>query len=258
MYDPIGDLFSNGATVYSRREHYPPVPAREHPDWYDADTAAVGTWPTNPTVETMGSWTPEALFEEVFVEQARPFGDGPAGACIDVPAVSRHRRRPGRVARPWNQIVASAVGGLSAVTVAAVCLLGWIFSYDPLHDLACGRVPQGLAALWPLIIYGPWFVSCLSAIRAAIDGRPLRHSWIVMIVFSSGAAALCIANASHTALSMLVAGLPPITAMVSLHQLVRQLDRGDQGEHPIRPRLRGAPTAQVRTHVRRRGRGSGR
>ena len=186
----------------------------------------MGTWPADPTLETMGSWTPQ----DVLVEQARPFGDGLMGARLDAAVIPSHRRRPGDGPRPWNQIAASVVGVLSAVTVVALCLLGWILSYDPPHDLACSRVPRGLSALWPLVIYGPWFISCLSAIRAVLEGRPLRHSWIMMIVFSCGAAGLCIAGSSPTALDTLVAGLPPITALVCPHQLVRQLDRSGQSE----------------------------
>ena len=263
MYDPIGDFFTHGATVYGRRGPHPSATVREQPAWHEPPPAPagpwppapvgawppvpvgvwpadpVGVWPADPTAETTGTWTPVDVFEDAYTDHAGPFADPPTRVQGDAPPVPRHRRRPGRVARPWKQILASAVGALSAVTVAGVCLLGWVFSYNPLHDLACSRMPRGLSALWPLVIYGPWFVSCLSAVLAALDGRPLRHSWIVMTVFSSGAAALCIAATSHTALNMLVAGLPPITALVSLHQLVRQLDRSDRGER------RGAPAIAV-------------
>jgi hypothetical protein len=233
MYDPIGDFFSPyGATADGRSGHRPPTAAGEQRGWDDPGPA-LDTWPCKPTVETMGPWEPDVL-EDVLVEQAQPFGDGPADAFVDARVVPRHRRRPGRAARPWNQIIGSAVGGLSAVTVATVCALGWVLSYDPLHDLACSRVPRGLSALWPLVIYGPWLVSCLSAVRAALDGRWVRQSWIVMILFSSGAAGLCIAT-SHTVLGMLVAGLPPITALVTLHQLVHQLHADQRGRRQTDP-----------------------
>ncbi|GAA1239997.1 hypothetical protein GCM10009665_33590 [Kitasatospora nipponensis] len=232
MYDPIGDFFPTyGATVYARQERPPQVMVGEEPTWYEAGPTPVGPWPTNAAVGAMGPWTQADVFEDVFVERTGPFEDEPAPAHAEAPVIRRHRRRPDQTPRPWDQIVACAVGGLSAVMVAAVCLLGWVLSYNPLHDLARSQVPRGLSVLWPLVIYGPWFISCLSAVRAALDGRQLRHSWIVMIVFSIGAAGLCIATSAHAPLNMLVAGLPPLAGLISLHQLVRQLDQGRRGEH---------------------------
>lgn len=114
-----------------------------------------------------------------------------------------------------------------------MCLLGWTFSYDPLRDLALTRVPQGLSQLWPLIIYGPWLVGCLSVLRAALDGRRPVHSWVVVVVFSSMATGLCVADVSRTVPDVIVAGLPPITAVVSLHQLVRQLLAGKATHRPV-------------------------
>ncbi|MFB7665012.1 DUF2637 domain-containing protein [Kitasatospora sp. NPDC056138] len=113
-----------------------------------------------------------------------------------------------------------------------MCLLGWTLSYHPLQDLAFSRVPHGLSRLWPLIVYGPWIVGCLSVLRAALDGRRLLHSWVVVVLFSSVATGLCIADVSWTVPDVIVAGLPPVTAVVSLHQLVRQLTSGKGAHRP--------------------------
>ncbi|MFF1871655.1 DUF2637 domain-containing protein [Streptomyces sp. CB03911] len=109
------------------------------------------------------------------------------------------------------------------MAVTAVCLVGWTLSYEPLRDLAFARGPRGLAQLWPVIVYGPWLVGCLSVLRAALDGRRVAHSWAVVVMFSIVATALCVADVSRALPDMVVAGLPPITGAISLHQLVRQL-----------------------------------
>ncbi|WP_198045439.1 DUF2637 domain-containing protein [Kitasatospora mediocidica] len=120
-------------------------------------------------------------------------------------------------------MIGSLFGALTAVTVAAVCVLGWAFSYDPLWALAYSRVPRALSQLWPVIVYGPWLAGCLSVLRAALHGRQPLHSWVVVVLFSTLATGLCVADVSRTLPDLVVAGLPPLTAVISLHQLVRQL-----------------------------------
>ncbi|MFE0462616.1 DUF2637 domain-containing protein [Kitasatospora sp. NPDC058965] len=154
------------------------------------------------------------------LDRPDPARDAPARPA---PAASRHRRRSRFTAPPWPALVSSMFGALTAVTVTAVCALGWALSYDPLRDLALSRVPRGLSQLWPVVVYGPWLAGCLSVLRAALHGRPPVHSWVVVVVFSSLATGLCVADVSWTVASVVVAGLPPLTAVVSLHQLVRQL-----------------------------------
>jgi hypothetical protein len=130
-------------------------------------------------------------------------------------------------------VISSLFGVLTAVTVIAVCVLGWTLSYDPLQDLAFTRVPRGLSQLWPVIIYGPWLVGCLSVLRAALHGRQPIHSWAVVILFSALATGLCVADVSRTASNLIVAGLPPLTAVISLHQLVRQLFTAPGARRPL-------------------------
>ncbi|MFI9271097.1 DUF2637 domain-containing protein [Kitasatospora sp. NPDC052896] len=208
MYDPRGEFLPpHGGTVQFDPEDLYPY----------------------PTIEALGAWDPDGLG---FVPRPRtPVDDpGPSAAGPAVPSVPRHRRRARLFTATWSQVLGSLFGVLTAVTVIAVCVLGWLLSYDPLRDLAFTRVPRGLSQLWPLIVYGPWLVGCLSVLRAALDGRRPMHSWVVVVVFSTVATGLCVADVSHTAPDVIVAGLPPITAVVSLHQLVRQLLAG-KGTH---------------------------
>ncbi|MFJ6212740.1 DUF2637 domain-containing protein [Streptomyces sp. NPDC092296] len=145
--------------------------------------------------------------------------------------VPHRRRRPRPPLASWNQLTSSVFAVLTVCTVTAVSVLGWIFSYEPLRRLAAAHVGSGLAALWPVIIYGPWFVASLSILRAALDRRRIAHSWVVLGLFSGLAAGLCVASAAETLSNMIVAGLPPITAVVSFHQLVRQLTATRRARH---------------------------
>ncbi|GAA2228821.1 MULTISPECIES: DUF2637 domain-containing protein [Kitasatospora] len=235
MYDPMGEFFpSYGATVYCGPEDHPVADAYEQGGWYGG-VAAGGAGAPYPTVEAMGSWDPEGLFVPHPRVPADEFGTVVAESAVA--PVPRHRRRDHPPAATWSQILSSLFGVLTAVTVTAMCLLGWALSYHPLQDLAESRVPHGLSQLWPLIVYGPWIVGCLSVLRAALDGRRPVHSWVVVVVFSSVATGLCVADVAPTLPDVIVAGLPPITALVSLHQLVRQLTSGKGAHRPTYRRL---------------------
>jgi hypothetical protein len=152
-----------------------------------------------------------------------------------------HRRPAHRPGRP--SVFASLIEAATALIATAVCALGYLLSYGPLHHLAEPRVPQSLAQPWPVVIYGPWLAACLSLLRGALDGRRVVHSWCVVVVFSSVATVLCVADVPRTAVDTVVAGLPPITAAVALHQLVRQLRMG---------RGQRRPAARIRRHRGRR------
>ncbi|MDH6130695.1 hypothetical protein P3T37_000062 [Kitasatospora sp. MAA4] len=168
----------------------------------------------NPVAESAVGWEAEA----VFVPHPRLPVDQPVPIMAGTP---RRRRQPPRSA--WPEVIGSLFGALTAVTVTAVCVLGWAFSYDPLRALAYSRVPHALSQLWPVIVYGPWLAGCLSVLRAALHGRQPVHSWAVVVLFSTLASGLCVADVSQTLPDLVVTGLPPLTAVISLHQLVRQL-----------------------------------
>ncbi|WP_165845447.1 DUF2637 domain-containing protein [Streptacidiphilus pinicola] len=161
------------------------------------------------------------------------------GTIPEEPSRRSHRRQAKRPNRPT--VVCSLIEGATALIATAVCALGYLLSYGPLHHLAEPRVPQSLAQPWPVVIYGPWLAACLSLLRAALDGRRVVHSWCVVVAFSSVATVLCIADVPRTTVDTVVAGLPPITAAVALHQLVRQLrmSRGQRRQASRARRHRG-------------------
>ncbi|WP_280702755.1 DUF2637 domain-containing protein [Kitasatospora sp. GP82] len=123
----------------------------------------------------------------------------------------------------WPQVVGALARLLTVLTVTSVCLLGGMLSYDPLRDLSLSRVPPGVAHLWPAVVYGPWLAGSLSILRAAMGGRRIAHAWVVVVVFSAVATALCIAHTAPTMPDLIIAGLPPFTSLTALHQLVRQI-----------------------------------
>ncbi|MER6302740.1 DUF2637 domain-containing protein [Kitasatospora sp. NPDC001539] len=235
MYDRVTDLLGGygghgygepgGGAWTGAGDHEASRPAD---DWYGegfthALSAAYGDAQAfHSIVTSAGGWGTEAPFvppPRAPVDPPDPTGTGrPAG-----PPASRHRRRSPFPRPAWPQLISSLIGVLTAVTVIAACALGWVFSYGPLQEMAFPRVPCGLSPLWPVVVYGPWLAGCLSVLRAVQHGRQPFHSWVVVVLFSGIAAALCVADVSWTPSAVVVAGLPPLTGVISLHQLVRQL-----------------------------------
>ncbi|MFC9330839.1 DUF2637 domain-containing protein [Kitasatospora sp. NPDC057015] len=213
-FDPTGGYFpSYGAVPYASTGSTPQGTPYGQGRWDDGSPMSGGI--RTPNAEAYAAWE----VGEVFVPHPR----APAVGTDDAPPARSSRRRPGPPRPPWPQALGSLLGLLTAVAVTAVCLVGWTLSYDPLRDLAFARGPRGLAQLWPVIVYGPWLVGSLSVLRAALDGRRVAHSWAVVVMFSVVATVLCVADVSRALPDMVVAGLPPITGAISLHQLVRQL-----------------------------------
>ena len=147
-----------------------------------------------------------------------------------------HRRRPRRFTLalrrikrladgpvPWLKLISLLMAALTAVIVAVVGALSGVISYDPLRRLAVPGQSGALAEWWPLLVYGPWLVASLSILRAAVHRRRAAHSWLVVVVFSAIAVYMCVAHVGHSPVRLAVAGLPPITALVCFHQLVRQI-----------------------------------
>ncbi|MCQ4042254.1 DUF2637 domain-containing protein [Streptantibioticus rubrisoli] len=167
-----------------------------------------------------------------------------------IPRQRGARRRPGRLIRlvqqlrakcpkpfPWLRVFSLVIAAATAAIVAMLSVLGGVISYDPLRRLASPDAPEGVVALWPLLVYGPWMVGSLSILRAAVHRRRAGHSWAVVVMFSAIAVYLCVAHAPRTVLGMAVAGLPPVTALVSFHQLVRQITLTNPPRHAL-PRQR--------------------
>ncbi|MBB4925342.1 DUF2637 domain-containing protein [Kitasatospora kifunensis] len=235
MYDQAGEFsLRYGAAPYGILDDLAAAALYEPGGRYDGDTARRGLRLGFPATDGHDGWgteeiplpRPRSPLDDTTLHSAGPHSAGLDSTDLGAPLTPRRRRRPQPTVVSWPLLIGEAFGVLTAVTVTAVCVLGGMLSYDPLRDLAQSRVPHGLSHLWPVIVYGPWLVGCLSVLRAALEGRRPVHSWAVVVIFSSVATGLCISDACQTYLSVLdivVAGLPPITAAVSLHQLVRQL-----------------------------------
>ncbi|MEU4897341.1 DUF2637 domain-containing protein [Streptomyces sp. NPDC044780] len=139
---------------------------------------------------------------------------------------------------PWLHVISLLFAAVTTVIVAMLSVLGGMISYRPLRYLASPSTSESMAAWWPLLVYGPWLVASLSVLRAALHRRGAAHSWAVVVLFSTIAVFLCVAHAPKNAPSMAVAGLPPVAALVSFHQLVRQITLTSPPRHAL-PRTRG-------------------
>ncbi|WEO96592.1 DUF2637 domain-containing protein [Streptomyces sp. FXJ1.172] len=139
----------------------------------------------------------------------------------------RNRRRHHAESR-WtrdNQRGAHVTILIATISVCAVCMLGWSFSYSyaQLRATASSVLPMRLAQWWPLTVYGPWLVAALSILRATVQSRSARRSWCVLLGASAMAVALCVSHSSHSLLSLVIFGIPPITALVCFWEIVGQV-----------------------------------
>jgi hypothetical protein len=210
-HDPTAEPWT--VSFHRRRDRN----AEQRDGWHDQAPAPGGLQGFTPEGEAAEAWDSD----EVFVPRPRAPVDGPAPVTAHLrPSGHRRARRP---LTAWPHVLGSLFGVLMALTATAVCLLGWTFSYGPLRDIALTRAPHELSPLWPVIVDGPWLAGCLSVLRAALQGRRPVHSWIVVVVFTGLSAGLCVADVPRTVCDIIVAGLPPVTAGVCVHQLTRQL-----------------------------------
>lgn len=193
-----------------------------------------------------GSWEFDEDLAQL-LQSAAPESDVVREPVVVRPRVSRRRRRrwwaealaaAERLSRvPWLKLLSLLIAAATAVIVAMVSVLGGVIAYDPLRRLAAPAHPGELAGWWPLLVYGPWLVASLSIVRAAVHRRTAAHSWLVVVLFSAIAVYLCVAHTARTVTGMAVAGLPPVTALVSFHQLVRQITLNSPTRQPAsRPR----------------------
>ncbi|MEU6666591.1 DUF2637 domain-containing protein [Streptomyces sp. NPDC046727] len=125
---------------------------------------------------------------------------------------------------------------IATVSLCAVCMLGWsvCYSYGQLRGIACSVLPPRLAQYWPMTVYGPWFVAALSVLRATAQRRSARRSWGIVVAASAMAVALCVSHSSHALLSLVIVGIPPVTALVCFWELVGQLPPRSRPRHATR------------------------
>ncbi|WP_307835317.1 DUF2637 domain-containing protein [Streptomyces adelaidensis] len=129
------------------------------------------------------------------------------------------------------------------IAVCAVAMLGWsiAYSYDQLRTAASSVLPARLAGWWPLTVYGPWFVAALSILRATVQNRTAVRSWCVILAASAMAVALSVTHSSHTLLSLVIVGIPPITALVCFWELVGQVPSKIRPRHALHAQKHSKP-----------------
>ncbi|GAA2772636.1 DUF2637 domain-containing protein [Streptomyces rameus] len=120
--------------------------------------------------------------------------------------------------------VASYLVAAAATAIAsAVSIFGGLIAYDPLRFVAASRMQSDAVSWWPLLVFGPWLVASLSILRASLHQRRAFHSWTVLLIFSSIAMTLCVAQAPKNIVDTAAAALPSFASLACFQQVVRQI-----------------------------------
>lgn len=150
-----------------------------------------------------------------------------------------HRKvRVHRLRRGWLQTGSLVIIACVAVIAAAVSVFCGVVAYRPLQNITSDP-ESGVTPWWPLLVYGPWTVASLSILRTALHQRRAWHSWLIVLMFSSVAMMLCVAQADRTFTGVAAAALPALACLACLQQLVRQITLTlAPRQSPPRPRRR--------------------
>ncbi|MET9504179.1 DUF2637 domain-containing protein [Streptomyces sp. NPDC006622] len=153
--------------------------------------------------------------------------EGLAQVTAQLPSTRRssagHRKTHVRRARlKWLQTGSFVIVALVAVIVAMVSAFGGMAAYKPLQNITSGPGAT-MVPSWPLLVYGPWMVASLSILRTALHRRRAVHSWFIVLLFSSVAIMLCVAQADRTFTGIAGACLPALASLACFQQLVRQI-----------------------------------
>ncbi|GAA3910892.1 DUF2637 domain-containing protein [Streptomyces lacrimifluminis] len=239
--------------------HYYADPSSVRREWHtDASPYGSGTeWHGSPAdafhsgaslVPPESGWDPVEelaylLQEAVPAEQAAavppPRSESPYGVnftdpmehqaqiTVQLPPFRRssagHRKTQARKLRPkWLQTGSFVIVAFVAVIVAMVSVFGAMVAYGPLQNISSGT-KSGIFPQWPLLVYGPWMVASLSILRTALYRRRALHSWFIVLLFSSVAVTLCVAQADRTFTGIAGAALPALASLACFQQLVRQI-----------------------------------
>ncbi|MQY35243.1 hypothetical protein SRB17_32160 [Streptomyces sp. RB17] len=191
------------------------------------------TWNVPEPDIASNDWDP---VEELAQILSTPTSVTPVTTPLDIPSPRRSSRRRIRQdshlldgGRRFTHITLL----IGTVTLCAVGMLAWsvCYSYGQLRGIASSVLPTGLAQCWPLTVYGPWFVAALSVVRATAQRRSARRSWCVVLAASAMAVALCVSHSSHALLSLVIFGIPPVTALVCFWELVGQISTRSRPRH---------------------------
>ncbi|MER7107239.1 DUF2637 domain-containing protein [Streptomyces sp. NPDC000229] len=155
--------------------------------------------------------------------------DGLQQITAELPPV-RHPMATHRRVSPRKHVVSLLrtgsilIAALTAVIVSMVSVYGGMVTYDPLlRNATQPRTSDAVIRWWPLLVYGPWLVASLSILRAAFHRRRATHSWTAVLLFSTIAILLCVAQAPRTVRDATAAALPAVAALACFQQLVRQI-----------------------------------
>ncbi|MFF8610975.1 DUF2637 domain-containing protein [Streptomyces sp. NPDC015346] len=154
--------------------------------------------------------------------------DGLVKLTTELPPVrsagAGHRRAKARQHQlDLLQLASFLLAAVTAVIVSMVSVYGGMVAYAPLRHIAQPHTPTGALRWWPLLVYGPWMVASLSILRAALHQRRAVHSWSVVLLFSTLAMLLCVAQAPRTLTDVAAAALPSLAALTCFQQVVRQI-----------------------------------
>ncbi|MDQ0760934.1 DUF2637 domain-containing protein [Streptomyces canus] len=204
------------------------VPDRE--SWAPGNLHVTASWdPAEELAHLLQAQTAEQelaevpLYEDGFLPEQEPVFTPEGPAMRPRPPAHRRIRTP-RMLLSRMQTVSFLVASMASVIVAMVSVFSGIVAYDPLREVATGVPAHSVAdRWWPLMVYGPWMVSSLSVLRAALHRRRAAHSWCIVMFFSAVAMALCVIQAPRTLPGIAAAALPAIAALTCFHQLVRQI-----------------------------------
>ncbi|MFF7854666.1 DUF2637 domain-containing protein [Streptomyces sp. NPDC007904] len=150
-----------------------------------------------------------------------------------------HRRLAPRRRPDAARLASYVIAALAAVTVSMVSVFSGVVTYEPLLLVTTAHSSGSSSAWWPMLVYGPWLAGTLSILRAALHQRRALHSWFVVLMFSSVAVLLCVAQAPRTITDTAAAALPGVAALACFQQLVRQITL-------TRPPRRATPRHRLR------------
>lgn len=158
----------------------------------------------------------------------------------------RAHRKPPRPRPDALRVASYAIAAMAAVTVSMVSVFSGVVTYEPLLLVTTAHSSGDSSSWWPILVYGPWLAGSLSILRAALHQRRALHSWFVVLLFSSVAVLLCVAQAPRTVTDTAAAALPaspPWPASSSWSA---------RSPSPARPAARSAPaTASAPTTAAR-------
>lgn len=214
--------------------------------WHGSPVDGVHSGP--PLVPPDSGWDPVEelaylLQEAIPAEQAAvvppPLSEPPPGVdftdpmenlaqiTAQLPPIRRsstgHRKMEVRKLRhKWLQTGSFLIAAFVCVIVAMVSVFGGMAAYGPLQNISSGT-KSGVIPQWPVLVYGPWMVASLSILRTSLHQRRALHSWFIVLLFSSVAMMLCVAEAPRTFTGIAGAALPALASLACFQQLVRQI-----------------------------------